>query len=77
MTITDVGNDNDFWVNNASGTTNLVIDVAGSMEFYPAFVVPTSTTQGNTPSGEEAGARPARVPRIVVHPAAPMAPRPR
>ncbi len=40
MTITDLGADYDFNVRNASGTTNLVVDVAGTMEEYPAVADP-------------------------------------
>ena len=40
MTITDLGVDYDFKVHNASGTTNLVLDVAGTMETYPAVADP-------------------------------------
>lgn len=40
MTITDLGADYDFTVHNAAGSTNLVIDVAGSMETYPAVAEP-------------------------------------
>jgi hypothetical protein len=40
MTITDLGVDYNFKVQNASGTTNLVIDVAGTMETYPAVADP-------------------------------------
>jgi hypothetical protein len=40
MTITDLGVNYDFNVNNAVGTTNLVLDVAGTMETYPAVADP-------------------------------------
>jgi hypothetical protein len=40
MTITDLGVAYDFTVQNTSGTTNLVIDVAGTMETYPAVADP-------------------------------------
>ncbi len=40
MTITDLGVGYDFNVQNTSGTTNLVIDVAGTMETYPAVAEP-------------------------------------
>jgi hypothetical protein len=40
MTITDLGVAYDFKVQNTSGTTNLVIDVAGTMETYPAVADP-------------------------------------
>ena len=40
MTITDLGAAYDFTVNNAVGTTNLVLDVAGTMETYPAVADP-------------------------------------
>ena len=40
MTITDLGINYDFKVRNASGTTNLVLDVAGTMEAYPAVADP-------------------------------------
>ena len=40
MTITDLGAAYDFKVNNAVGTTNLVLDVAGTMETYPAVADP-------------------------------------
>jgi hypothetical protein len=36
MTMTQVWAENDFRVHNATGTTPLVIDVAGTMELYPA-----------------------------------------
>ena len=36
MTMTQVWAENDFRVHNASGTTPVVIDVAGTMELYPA-----------------------------------------
>ena len=42
MTITDLGVNYDFKVRNASGTTNLVLDVAGTMEAYPAVADPTA-----------------------------------
>ncbi|MFL6171025.1 MAG: hypothetical protein ACJ711_15230, partial [Ornithinibacter sp.] len=40
MTITDLGVAYDFKVGNTSGSTNLVIDVAGTMETYPAVADP-------------------------------------
>ncbi|MFL6165656.1 MAG: hypothetical protein ACJ710_05175 [Ornithinibacter sp.] len=40
MTITDLGAAYDFKVRNTSGSTNLVIDVAGTMETYPAVADP-------------------------------------
>jgi len=40
MTITDLGAAYDFTVGNAVGTTNLVLDVAGTMETYPAVADP-------------------------------------
>ena len=40
MTITDLGLNYNFKVRNASGTTNLVLDVAGTMETYPAVADP-------------------------------------
>ncbi len=40
MTITDLGFAYDFTVGNTSGSTNLVIDVAGTMETYPAVADP-------------------------------------
>ncbi len=40
MTITDLGINYNFKVRNASGTTNLVLDVAGTMEAYPAVADP-------------------------------------
>ena len=40
MTVTDIGVDYQFKVHNASGTTNLVLDVAGTMETYPAVADP-------------------------------------
>ncbi|WP_377640053.1 hypothetical protein [Oryzobacter terrae] len=40
MTITDIGADWGFKVHNATGSTNLVIDVAGTMENYPAVADP-------------------------------------
>jgi hypothetical protein len=40
MTITDIGAAYDFTVGNTSGSTNLVIDVAGTMETYPAVADP-------------------------------------
>jgi len=42
MTITDLGLNYDFKVHNAYGTTNLVLDVAGTMETYPAVADPTA-----------------------------------
>jgi hypothetical protein len=36
MTMTEVWSKNDFRVHNASGTTPLIIDVAGTMQLYPA-----------------------------------------
>ena len=75
MTITDVGDLNDFWVNNSAGTTNLVIDVAGSMEFYPAFVEPAGGA-GASPDRAAAGPH-ASGPTVTVRPVAPMAPRQR
>lgn len=36
MTMTEVWAENDFRVHNSAGTTPLVIDVAGTMELYPA-----------------------------------------
>jgi hypothetical protein len=40
MTITDLGVAYDLKVHNGSGTTNLVLDVAGTMETYPAVADP-------------------------------------
>ena len=40
MTITDIGVDYGFKVHNASGSTNIVLDVAGTMENYPAVADP-------------------------------------
>ena len=40
MTITDLGVNYNFKIRNASGTTNLVLDVAGTMEAYPAVADP-------------------------------------
>ncbi|MBM6398966.1 hypothetical protein [Phycicoccus sonneratiae] len=40
MTFTDIGLDYDFKVHNLAGSTNLVIDVAGTMETYPAVADP-------------------------------------
>ena len=40
MTITDLGFGYDFKVHNASGTLNMVLDVAGTMEAYPAVADP-------------------------------------
>ncbi len=40
MTITDIGVDYGFKVHNASGSTNIVLDVAGTMESYPAVADP-------------------------------------
>ncbi len=42
MTITDLGINYNFKVRNASGTTNLVLDVAGTMEAYPAVADPAA-----------------------------------
>jgi len=38
MTITELWTNNDFRVHNLAGTTPLVIDGAGTMEYYPALV---------------------------------------
>jgi len=38
MTITEVWNNNDFRIHNLAGTAPVVIDAAGTMEFYPAVV---------------------------------------
>lgn len=45
MTMTEVWAENDFRVHNAAGTTPLVIDVAGTMELYPAQT-PVALTAG-------------------------------
>jgi len=47
MTITEVGSSNDFRVHNLAGTTPLVVDAAGTMEYYPALIAgepPTTST---------------------------------
>ena len=36
MTITEVWSANDFRIHNLSGTAPVVIDAAGTMEYYPA-----------------------------------------
>ena len=38
MTITPVGGNNDFRIHNLAGTAPVVIDAAGTMEYYPALV---------------------------------------
>ena len=38
MTITEVWNNNDFRIHNLAGTAPVVIDGAGTMEYYPALV---------------------------------------
>jgi hypothetical protein len=38
MTITEVWNNNDFRIHNLAGTAPVVIDAAGTMEYYPAVV---------------------------------------
>lgn len=38
MTITEVWNNNDFRIHNLAGTAPVVIDAAGTMEWYPAVV---------------------------------------
>ena len=71
MTITDLGVNYDFKVQNTSGTTNLVIDVAGTMETYPAVADPGAAAAlratGCRPApglGERAtGDSPAKAPR--------------
>lgn len=47
MTMTEVWTRNDFRVHNASGTTPLIIDVAGTMEFYPAQTPPAATASAD------------------------------
>jgi hypothetical protein len=46
MTMTDVGVGNTFRVHNLVGTTNLVMDVAGTMEHYPALLEPPAGIKG-------------------------------
>lgn len=48
MTMTELWTRNDFRVHNASGTTPMVIDVAGTMEVYPARTPPAATTTDRT-----------------------------
>ena len=43
MTITEVWSDNDFRIHNLAGTAPVVIDAAGTMEYYPAFVPGSAT----------------------------------
>jgi len=43
MTMTEVWTQNDFRVHNTSGTTPVIVDVAGTMEFYPAMTPPSVT----------------------------------
>jgi hypothetical protein len=40
MTITDLGLNYDFKIHNASGSLNMVLDVAGTMDTYPAVADP-------------------------------------
>ena len=53
MTMTEVWAENDFRVHNATGTTPLVIDVAGTMELYPAQA-PVTLAGGPKPLAERA-----------------------
>ena len=46
MTMSTVGADNDFNIHNLYGTTNLVQDVAGTLEYYPAFLEPVGAKSG-------------------------------
>jgi hypothetical protein len=60
-TITDVGNGNVFDVYNSAGTTDVVVDVMGSMELIPN-TVPTAARAASTPRvwTSQAAAQPSR-----------------
>ena len=61
MTITEVWTANDFRIHNLAGTAPVVIDAAGTMEYYPAFVPPAdwsgparATGSTDRPTGDTA-----------------------
>jgi hypothetical protein len=59
MTITEVWSMNDFRIHNLAGTAPVVIDAAGTMEYYPALA-PGSTTGRQAAAGTDGSAdRPA------------------
>ncbi|MBM6404510.1 hypothetical protein JQN72_09680 [Phycicoccus sp. CSK15P-2] len=59
MTMTDVWSQNDIRVHNLSGTTPIVMDAAGTMEYYPSFPTPGARLaaaggEGDAPTGDSA-----------------------
>ncbi len=74
MTLTALGNNNDFNIQNTSGTANAVIDVVGTMEAYPGIPAATGSTrstqvQRNAPTLQARTERPdlASHPQVVLH----------
>jgi hypothetical protein len=49
-TITELAMDNRFDIFNAAGTTNMVVDVVGSMEFIPSAVPPVAFAAADRPT---------------------------
>jgi hypothetical protein len=56
-TITDVGMGNKFDIFNSAGTTNMVVDVVGSMEFIPGAVPPAALAAARGPKTYTSDAR--------------------
>lgn len=48
MTMTSVGAKNDYSIHNVAGTTNLVMDIAGTLEFYPARLEPVGRKEAKS-----------------------------
>lgn len=70
MAITGVYYANDVRVFNAAGSTNVIMDAAGTMEEYPALVVPQTAkgTAALTPQKRDVAPLPLRVLPRVMHP---------
>ena len=68
MTMSTVGTQNDFNIHNLYGTANLVQDVAGTLEFYPAYLEPAGGKQGK-PSLAPSAAQLATSPQLTGQPA--------